>query len=515
MERTAKRERWRNTRWRRVLREGGGGSIVAAALAALTPAAAHATAHPLTVGDYGGDHKTDLTVFRPSNGTWYSIDSASGGSWSMPWGQSGDIPVSGDYSYGGTADGITDTMVYRPSTGVWYFADSVTFGTWWQQWGGQGDIPISGDWDGDGLSDIAIWRHFTNSGYPAGMWWIINSHDWSVTASQLGQEGDIPVPCDYDGDGKSDLAVFRPSDSTWHVLFSGWANNGPSVYTWGVTGSVPIPGDYDGDGICDFGAWNPSTGYFEKTGSVSGGPYWTDGYLGQAGDVPAPGDYDGDGKTDVVVWRPSNATWYGIRSSDGGHTAVQWGSGGPNNGGIGSDVALPNFPGSVKMIADLDVPQQQYNWCWAATAQMAAAYSSVTINQCDEANVATGRTDCCTNASSASDPNLCNVPGWWSELVNYGFTYDNTDWGTALSFTQLQSELNANRPVPYAWGWTGGGGHAMVAVKTWIDGSGTQWVSINNPDPVNVGEQDDMTYAYWVSAADHVHWQDSYNLILQ
>ena len=117
--------------------------------------------------------------------------------------------------------------------------------------------------------------------------------------------------------------------------------------------------------------------------------------------------------------------------------------------------------------------------------------------------------------TSASDPNLCDVAGWWSQLPNYGFTYDNSDWGTAIEFTQLQNELNANRPVPFAWGWTNGGGHAMVAAKTWVDSGGNQWVSINNPDPVNEGEQDDMTYSYWVSAADHVHWQDSYNVILQ
>ena len=506
--------RWESAR-RWDLRKVAGASVVAVAAVVFAPTAAHATAHPLTVGDYTGDHKTDVTVFRPSNGTWYSVDSTSGGGWSMGWGQAGDIPVSGDFRYGGAADGITDMMVYRPSNGVWYWIDSVTWTTYSQQWGGEGDIPAVGDFDGDGLSDITVWRHFANNGYSAGMWWVINSHDWSVTGLQLGQEGDIPVPCDYDGDGKSDFAVFRPSDGTWHVLFSSWPNSGPSVYYWGLQGDVPVPGDYDGDGICDFGSWNPSVGLWTMSGSVSGGPYSYSGYLGVAGDVPVPGDYDGDGKTDMMVWRPSDGTWYGTRSSNGSSMVAQWGSGGPNNGGIGSDVALPNIPGSSDMIADVVVPQQEYNWCWAATAQMAAAYSGVTISQCDEANAATGRSDCCTNPTSASDPNLCNVAGWWGQLVDYGFTYDSTDWGTALSFTQLQNELNANRPVPYAWGWTGGGGHAMVAVKTWIDSVGDQWVSINNPDPVNVGEQDDMAYSYWVSSPDHVHWQDSYNLILQ
>lgn len=474
--------------------------------------AAHATARPLTMGDYTGDHKTDFTIYRPSNGTWYSINSATNGYFGTQWGVTGDIPVSGDFS-DGAPDGITDPMVFRPSDGRWYWIDSTTGYSWWQGWGMQGDLPAVGDYDGDGVSDIAIWRHYANSGYAAGMWWIINSHDWSVTGVQWGQEGDIPVPCDYDGDGKSDIAVFRPSEGNWYITFS--STGGTASYTWGtVSGDIPVPGDYDGDGKCDLGAWNPAGSLWSVTGSIPGGYYWRNITIGTPGDVPSPGDYDGDGITDAVVWRPTDGTWYGVRSSDGGSFSQQWGSGGPNNGGIDSDVPLANLPGAVHMIGDVLVGQEQYDWCWAATAQMVAAYSAVSISQCEEANVATSRTDCCTNPSSASDPNLCNVAGWWDQLPNYGFTYDNTDWGSALSFTQLQGELNANRPVPFGWGWTGGGGHNMVAIKTWVTSAGTQWVTYNNPDPVGSGEQDDILYADWVSSSDHVHWQDSYNVIL-
>ena len=201
-------------------------------------------------------------------------------------------------------------------------------------------------------------------------------------------------------------------------------------------------------------------------------------------------------KTDLMVWRPSNFTWYGIRSSNWGSTTTQWGSGGPNNGGIGSDVPLPNYPGGSDMIADVEVAQQQSNWCWAATTQMAAAYSQVTISQCQEAN-ADSDAPIAARTRRRLRANLCNQPGWW--VTKHGFT--ETDlWSSAISFATLQNELNANRPVPFAWLWTGGGGHAMVAVKTWVTSTESQWVSIDNPDPVNVGEQDDMLYTAWVSA---------------
>ena len=470
---------------------------------------AYASAAPLPLGDYTGDGITDMTVWRPSNGYWFSIDSTSGWSISTQWGQAGDIAVAGDFSIG-SPDGRTDPTVFRPSDGYWYWIDSATGYGWMQWWGIEGDIPAPGDYDGDGLSDITIWRHFPNSGYPGGMWWIINSHDWSVTGAQWGQEGDIPVPCDYDHDGKSDLAVFRPSDGTWHITFSGGSYG---TYYLGLQGDVPVPGDYDGDGTCQLAAWHPANGQWSVLGDSYDDPYYWSVIVGQAGDIPAPGDYDGDGKMDTVVWRPSNGTFYGKRSSDSASIATSWGSGGPNNGGIGSDVPMPNNPGASSLLADILRPQEQDQWCWAATAQMTAAYSGVSMPQCEQANVATGRTDCCTDPAAAADPGRCDVPGWWSQLPNFNFTYSDSSWGSAISFSQLQAETNASRPVPYAWGWTGGGGHAMVAIKTFIT-SGTPWVSINNPWPPNVGDQSDMTYSTWVSASDHVHWQDSYNVIL-
>ena len=213
------------------------------------------------VADFNGDGRTDVSVFRPSNGTWFVQ-----GGLTTNWGVSGDIPVPGDYD----GDGKVDTAVFRPSTGGWYIQDSGG-GITTTNWGTSGDIPVPGDYDGDGRTDIAVFRPST------GTWYIRNSGG-GITTTNWGTSGDIPAPGDYDGDGKTDIAVFRPSTGTWYVSNSG---GGATAANWGTSGDVPVPGAYNGDGKTEIAVFRPSSGtWYELGGSTTS---W-----GTSGDIGLP-----------------------------------------------------------------------------------------------------------------------------------------------------------------------------------------------------------------------------------
>ncbi len=142
----------------------------------------------------------------------------------------------------------------------------------------------SGDYNGDGTSDIAVFRP------GSGMWAVRD-----VTRVYFGSTGDLPVPGDYDGDGTADITIYRRSTGMW-------AARGIGRIYYGTAADLSVPADYDGDGLADVAIFRSSSGMWAIRDI-------TRVYFGGSSDTAVPGDYDGDGTGDIALFRPSNGMW--------------------------------------------------------------------------------------------------------------------------------------------------------------------------------------------------------------
>ncbi|MGB7210191.1 MAG: CHRD domain-containing protein [Pyrinomonadaceae bacterium] len=276
------------------------------------------------VVDMNADAKTDFVVVRAAGGpgtqyTWLTSLGAGNPDASRDWGVNGDLIIAGDYD----GDRKDDVTVYRASEGKFYIILSGSLTLRIDELGQSGDNPkVVGDYDGDGKDDVAVYRSGTQS-----TWFYKTSPTALFTAVDWGQTGDVPATGDYDGDGKADFVVRRTDGANgrfWQRLSGGTF----TTEVFGLANDSVVPGDYDGDGKTDLAVFRSSGGFyvwdFEPSGTA--GSTTVSDTWGIPGDLTVQGDYDGDGKTDYAVWRAGTpATFYMMTVGTRLITTKEWG----------------------------------------------------------------------------------------------------------------------------------------------------------------------------------------------
>ncbi len=294
-------------------------------------------------GPAGGGTATFNSVFGGTNpnGIWklYVVDFESmdmgmiGCGWSLEINAAPVVTPPREMDFDG--DNRSDVAVVRNTGGgpggqvTWFIQNSSATPLFtFLPWGIGTDHVAPKDYDGDRKTDIAVWR----GGAPfSSYFFILQSLNNTLRTDQFGQLGDDwTVVGDYDGDGRSDPATYRAGLNPGNPSFFYYRSsvNGLIVFTqWGQNGDIAIPGDFDGDRRSDFVVQRNAGGgqaafYFNNT--VSG---QSSLLYGMPTDLVAPGDYDGDGKTDIAVVRGASGVfqWYIHRSSDGGTSSYSFG----------------------------------------------------------------------------------------------------------------------------------------------------------------------------------------------
>jgi len=225
------------------------GLFVETGLAGLTPAQ----------GDYDGDGLADVAAYNSVNGQWLARFSSDFRVVVCEYGGPEFTAIQNDID----GDAKTDPVVYREADGYWMgAASSRGYVSCYTYFGETGYRPVMADYDGDGLADPAVYNEKT------GIWGMaLSGAGYRVTVGEFGGVGNLPAPADYDGDGLVDPAVYAPSTAYWQVLLSGSLEK-LGYYTWwgGMAGNIngiPVPADYDGDGKTDLAVYHQDTGIWE------------------------------------------------------------------------------------------------------------------------------------------------------------------------------------------------------------------------------------------------------------
>ena len=208
------------------------------------------------IADYNGDGKDEIALYNPNTGEW-NIRYANGTLEKKSWGSPGfqDIPTPGDYD----GDRKADLCVWRPASGQWLILQSSNNQYRAESWGSSTyrDIPMAADYDSDGKTDFAVFRvgRYTKANSRSRMRKVdANSGRWFIKSSATGVTtnywatpgrtssehvvwaGDIPFVGDHNGDGTTDLMLFRPQTGSWYIDHRN--NTAQAKYLWGAKGDI-------------------------------------------------------------------------------------------------------------------------------------------------------------------------------------------------------------------------------------------------------------------------------------
>jgi hypothetical protein len=234
------------------------------------------------------------------------------------------------------------TGVFRPSTGQWLLKNSNAAGraNLIVDFGQAGDLPVAGDWNGDGITDLGVFRNGQ---------FLLRQPPATITTVSFGQAGDLPVAGDWNGDGTDDLGVFRNGQFILRkpvkpcpacpIVFI------PITFNFGQAGDPPLAGDWNGDGIDTIGVLSLSASAVQLRNSNSvGAPDVSFTFGGLSIDKLFMGDWNGDGIDTLGIFRDGQYLLLNVNAFVGADLVFNFGQAGdiPVNGDWDGRNSPPN-----------------------------------------------------------------------------------------------------------------------------------------------------------------------------
>ncbi len=248
--------------------------------------------------DFDGDNRDDLALYNPSTAIFDIRSSQTGKHQTAQVGTKGDVPCPLDWN----GDGKDDPATYNRTTGV--FSINVNGKLQTRPFGLPGDIPVNGKYRKTACDDLAVYRPFDGS------WWVLRC-DGKGSIRYTATANEFPVPADYDGDGREDRITWNAQTGVWHIRRSSTGKK--STVQFGLPGDIPLARDFFGDGKADLAVFRPlavdqlgfrKTAFYVRQPSAPASPLvfpW-----GNWGSVPELLDVSG---TPRLICQFSNTYW--------------------------------------------------------------------------------------------------------------------------------------------------------------------------------------------------------------